>query len=255
MNAVDFRVLAVVPCFNEQAAIATVVDETNRVKRRHGLNLDVLVVNDQSTDDSLAIIQTLECLYLNLPVNLGIGGAMHAGYKYAFRQGYDIAVQIDGDGQHPAGELLKILEPIFADKADVVIGSRFLERTGFQSTYVRRLGIRYFRWLNQLLIGTSIHDSTSGFRAFNRRTICITNSYYPDEYPEPESIVQFGLHKLRILEVPVVMRERQGGTSSITMVKSIYYMFKVTMATLFVYIRLQNKQRTHGIITDCHSDT
>lgn len=255
MGAADFRVLVVVPCYNEQVAIATVVDEINQAKHRYRLNLDVLVVNDQSTDNSLSIIQKLDCLHLNLPVNLGIGGAVHAGYKYAFRYGYDVAVQMDGDGQHPAEELHKILTPIFDDKADVVIGSRFLERTGFQSTYIRRLGIKYFRWLNQSLVGKVIHDSTSGFRAFNRRTICITNAYYPDEYPEPESIVQFGLHKLRILEVPVVMRERQGGTSSITLVKSIYYMFKVTMGTLFLYIRLQNKQRNYGVITDCYSDT
>jgi glycosyltransferase involved in cell wall biosynthesis len=255
MEIAQFRVLVVVPCYNEQAAIASVVGEINQVKQRHNLTIDVLVVNDRSTDNSLAIIQKLNCLYVDLPVNLGIGGAMHAGYKYAYRHGYDVAVQMDGDGQHPAEELPKILQPIFEDQADVVIGSRFLERAGFQSTFARRLGIQYFRWLNQFLIGKSIHDSTSGFRAFNRRTIVIANAYYPDEYPEPESIVQFGLHKLRILEVPVVMRERRGGTSSITLAKSVYYMFKVTMGTLFLYIRLQNNPRSHGIITDCHSDT
>ncbi|MDB5243043.1 MAG: glycosyl transferase family 2 [Spirosoma sp.] len=255
METAPFRVLVVVPCYNEQAAIAQVVAEINEVKQQNNLTIDVLVVNDRSTDNSLAIIQKLNCHYVDLPVNLGIGGAMHAGYKYAYRHGYDVAVQMDGDGQHPAEELPKILKPIFDGQADVVIGSRFLERTGFQSTFARRLGIRYFRWLNQFLIGKSIHDSTSGFRAFNRRTISIANAYYPDEYPEPESIVQFGLHKLRILEVPVVMRERQGGTSSITLAKSVYYMFKVTMGTLFLYIRLQNNQRSHGIITNCHSDT
>ena len=150
-------------------------------------------------------------------------------------------MQIDGDGQHPADELPKVVQPILEDRADVVIGSRFLERVGFQSSFSRRLGIQYFRWLNQWLIGKTIQDSTSGFRAFNRKTISIVNQYYPDEYPEPEAIVQFGRHHLRIVEVPVVMRERQGGTSSITFIRSLYYMFKVTMGTLFVYIRLRKQ--------------
>lgn len=232
-------ILVVVPCFNEEEAIAGVVSDINRIRDQYNLDLDVLAVNDCSTDDTLSVIRTLNCQYLDLPVNLGIGGAMQAGYRYAFRKKYDIAVQMDGDGQHPADELPKVIQPIMEGRADVVIGSRFLERVGFQSSFSRRLGIQYFRWLNHLLIGKTIHDSTSGFRAFNQKTITIVNRYYPDEYPEPEAIVQFGLNQLRILEVPVVMRERQGGTSSITFVKSLYYMFKVTMGTLFVYIRLR----------------
>lgn len=232
-------ILVVVPCFNEEEAIAGVVSDINRIRDQYNLDLDVLAVNDCSTDDTLSVIRTLNCQYLDLPVNLGIGGAMQAGYRYAFRKKYDIAVQMDGDGQHPADELPKVIQPIMEGRADVVIGSRFLERVGFQSSFSRRLGIQYFRWLNHLLIGKTIHDSTSGFRAFNQKTITIVNRYYPDEYPEPEAIVQFGLNRLRILEVPVIMRERQGGTSSITFVKSLYYMFKVTMGTLFVYIRLR----------------
>ncbi|RRA98714.1 glycosyltransferase family 2 protein [Larkinella rosea] len=240
------RILVIVPCYNEQSAIASVVNEINQIRQLVDLELDVLVVNDCSTDNSLQVIRELACIHLNLPVNLGIGGAMHAGYKYAFRHQYDIAVQIDGDGQHPADELVKILEPIRAGRADVVIGSRFLDNTGFQSTALRRMGINYFRWLNRLLVGQTIFDSTSGFRAFNRQTIGIVNDYYPDEYPEPESIVQFGLHKLRIQEVPVTMRDRQGGVSSITFTKSIYYMWKVTLSTLFAYIRLRNNPYRHG---------
>ncbi|KAA9354006.1 MULTISPECIES: glycosyltransferase family 2 protein [Larkinella] len=235
----SLRVLVVVPCYNEQRSVAAVVNDIHWVKTRFGLSLDTLVVNDCSTDNTMAVVRTLDCLHLDLPVNLGIGGCMQAGYKYAYRKGYDIAVQIDGDGQHPAEGLIKLLRPLFDDQADVVIGSRFLERQGFQSSFVRRIGIRYFRWLNQLLIRKTVHDSTSGFRAFNRKTIEIVNRYYPDEYPEPEAIVQFGLHKLRLLEVPVLMEERQGGTSSIGWVQSVYYLFKVTLGTLFVYIRLR----------------
>ena len=235
------KILVIVPCFNEEKAIAGVVSELSRVREQYQLNLDVLAINDCSTDTTVSVIQTLDCQYLDLPVNLGIGGAMQAGYRYAFRMNYDVAVQIDGDGQHPAGELIKVIQPIAENRADVVIGSRFLEHAGFQSSFARRLGIRYFRWLNQLLIHQTIHDSTSGFRAFNRRTIAIVNRYYPDEYPEPEAIVLFGLNRLRIAEVPVRMRDRQGGTSSITFIQSLYYMFKVTMGTLFVYIRLRKE--------------
>lgn len=235
------RILVVVPCYNEQSSVAAVVENIRRVKIRTGLPIDTLVVNDCSTDNTIAVVRTLDCLHLDLPVNLGIGGCMQAGYKYAYRKGYDIAVQIDGDGQHPADGLPKLLEPLFDDRADVVIGSRFLERKGFQSSFARRVGIRYFRWLNQLLIHKTVHDSTSGFRAFNRKTLEIVNRYYPDEYPEPEAIVQFGLHRLRLLEVPVTMEERQGGTSSITLIRSIYYLFKVTLGTLFVYVRLRKQ--------------
>lgn len=235
------RVLVVIPCYNEEEAIADVVTEINRVRVQPSLHVDVLAVNDCSTDQTLRILESLNCLHLNLPVNLGIGGAMHAGYKFAYRNGYDIAVQMDGDGQHPASELHKLLQPILEDKADVVIGSRFLARSGFQSTGIRRIGISYFRWLNQFLIGQTIHDSTSGFRAFNSRALAVVNSYYPDEYPEPEAIVQFGLSRMRMLEVPVEMRERQGGVSSINTSRAIYYMLKVTLGTLFIYARLRPK--------------
>ncbi len=237
------RVLAVVPCYNEAENIANVVAELGAVALPSNLRLDILVVNDCSIDNSLAIIRQLPCLYLALPVNLGIGGAMQAGYKYAFRHGYDMAVQVDGDGQHPAQELPKLLAPLLRQEADVVIGSRFVagDGAGFQSSVTRRMGIAYFRWLNQALIGKVIHDSTSGFRAFNRQAIALANAYYPDEYPEPEAIVQFGRQGLRLCEVPVQMRERQGGISSINTSRALYYMFKVTLGTLFVYARLLSK--------------
>ncbi|WP_420151458.1 glycosyltransferase family 2 protein [Spirosoma sp.] len=235
------RVLVVIPCFNEEESITSVINELNQLRTASDLRFDLLVVNDCSTDRTLAIIQKLDCQYLNLPVNLGIGGAMQAGYKFAYRNEYDIAVQLDGDGQHPADELPKLIQPLLDDQADVVIGSRFLTKTGFQSSAMRRVGIRYFRWLNQLLVGQVIHDSTSGFRAFNRRTLAVVANYYPDEYPEPEAIVQFGLYRLRMLEVPVQMRERQGGVSSIGSGQAIYYMLKVTLGALFIYARLRSK--------------
>ncbi|ADB41181.1 glycosyltransferase family 2 protein [Spirosoma linguale] len=236
------HILVIVPCYNEQGAIASVVNELIAVRDRERYALDILVVNDCSTDNSLSIIRSLPCSYLNLPVNLGIGGAMHSGYRYAYQNGYDIAVQMDGDGQHPANELPAVLRPIFQQEADVAIGSRFISHEGFQSSFSRRLGIQYFRWLNQLLIGETVHDSTSGFRAFNRRTIDIVNRYYPDEYPEPESIVQFGLQGLRIKEVPVRMRNREEGVSSINTSRALYYMLKVSLGIIFMYFRLNNKR-------------
>jgi glycosyltransferase involved in cell wall biosynthesis len=242
MPAAKPTILVIVPCFNEQGAIAGVVNELIAVRQRQDYQLDVLVVNDCSTDNSIDIIRTLPCLHLNLPVNLGIGGAMHSGYRYAYKNGYDIAVQMDGDGQHPAEELPTVLDPVLKKEADVSIGSRFISREGFQSSFTRRLGIKYFRWLNQLLIGKTIHDSTSGFRAFNRKTIEIANKYYPDEYPEPESIVQFGLQGLRIKEVPVRMRHRLEGVSSINTSRAFYYMLKVSLGILFMYFRLVNKR-------------
>ncbi|WP_128545532.1 glycosyltransferase family 2 protein [Larkinella soli] len=232
-------VLAIVPCYNEESTIAQVVSELYGLRRSHRLPIDVLVVNDCSTDRSLSVIRRLGCDYLDLSVNLGIGGAMQCGYRFAFRRGYSIVVQVDGDGQHPASELPKLLQPLLAGEADVVIGSRFLGQTGFRSTYARRLGIRFFRFLNRLLVGQTVHDSTSGFRAFNRQTLEIVSRYYPDEYPEPEAIVQFGMHGLRMKEVAVEMRERQGGTSSISSLNSIYYMTKVTLSSLFVFLRLK----------------
>ena len=242
MHTSQSRILVIIPCFNEQRVIANVVRDLVAVGEQEHYALDIIVVNDCSTDESLAVIRTLPCLCLNLPVNLGIGGAMHSGYRYAYRNGYDIAVQMDGDGQHPASELPTVLGPILKEETDVSIGSRFVRREGFQSSFMRRVGIRYFRWLNQLLIGKTIHDSTSGFRAFNRRTIEVVNTYYPDEYPEPESIVQFGLQGLRIKEVPVRMRHREEGVSSIDTSRALYYMLKVSLGIVFMYFRLINKR-------------
>lgn len=243
MTTTKPRILVIVPCYNEQGGITRVVRELVAIREQEQYELDILVVNDCSIDNSLDIIRQLPCQCLDLPVNLGIGGAMHSGYRYAYRNGYDIAVQMDGDGQHPAHELPLVLEPILNKQADVSIGSRFISREGFQSSFTRRLGIQYFRWLNHILIGKTVHDSTSGFRAFNRQTIEIANRYYPDEYPEPESIVQFGLMGLRIREVPVQMRNREEGVSSINTTRAFYYMLKVSLGVLFTYFRLAHKRQ------------
>jgi glycosyltransferase involved in cell wall biosynthesis len=238
------KILVIIPCFNEEFSIKKLVEDINAVKKQYDLPINILVVNDCSKDNTLEVVKSLDCLYLDLPVNLGIGGGMQSGYKYAFRNGYEYAVQMDGDGQHPASELPKLLNEALLEQSDVIIGSRFLEGKGFQSSFFRRLGINYFKWLNRIMIGQIIHDSTSGFRVFNSKTLEIVNQYYPDEYPEPEAIVLFGLRKLKMKEIPVEMCERQGGVSSIHSLRAVYYMFKVSLGIIFVYIRIKGKWKT-----------
>lgn len=230
------NVLIVIPCFNEQESIASLIKEVYDLKV-DGINLVALPVNDCSKDNTLKAIKSITSTYLDLPVNLGIGGAVQSGYLYALQNNYDIAVQMDGDGQHPVAELHKILLPLLNNECDVVIGSRFIEKQGFQSSGLRRFGINYFRRLNKFLLGIDIFDSTSGYRALNRNAIKIACEYYPDEYPEPEAIVMYHLNQLKIREVPVLMKERQGGVSSINSFNSIYYMFKVSLGILFIFTR------------------
>lgn len=190
------------------------------------------MINDGSTDNTLRICERERFHYLNLPINMGIGGAVQAGYVYACRNDYDIAVQMDGDGQHDAAYLETLLEPLRKDEADVVIGSRFLEKEGFQSSASRRTGINILSFLILLMTGKRIKDVTSGYRAVNRKFIEIYSRDYPMDYPEPEAIVSAIMHLGRVREVPVRMRAREGGTSSINFRRSVYYMIKVTLAIL-----------------------
>lgn len=231
------RIAAIIPAYNEEASIAAVVSEIRAVATASGLHIDAVIVDDCSVDNTAAIIDKLDCIPLHLPVNLGIGGAVQTGFRYAWENGYDYAVQVDGDGQHPAGEIPKLYKAITEKKYDVVIGSRFITKEGFQSTVLRRTGITYFRWLNRLFTGLDISDSTSGLRMINRKALKIVSEIYPDEYPEPEAIVLYSKHGLKVGEVPVTMRERQGGVSSIGMFSAGYYMWKVTIAILFTVIR------------------
>ena len=231
------KIAVIIPAYNEQDAIADVVRSLRKVAIDNGLQLDVVVINDCSTDSTAEIISTLPCIALNLPVNLGIGGAVQTGFKYAYNNNYDYAVQVDGDGQHPAEEIPKLVNALEKNNWDVVIGSRFFDNKGFQSTFLRRTGIGFFRFLNRILVGVDIKDSTSGFRMINKKALELVNEYYPDEYPEPEAIVLFAKNDLRIGETSVVMRDRQGGVSSIGRSASIYYMFKVSLAVIFTFIK------------------
>ncbi|MCM1297034.1 MAG: glycosyltransferase family 2 protein, partial [Muribaculaceae bacterium] len=220
------------PAYNEAENIVRVVTHMMEQAPQY----DYLVVNDGSADGTLKLCQEENFCYLDLSINMGIGGAVQAGYIYARKNDYDIAVQMDGDGQHDIAYLDKLLEPIVRGEADVVIGSRFLEKEGFQSSAGRRLGINILSALIRLTTGRRIADVTSGYRAVNRMFIEIYSRDYPMDYPEPEAIVAAIMHLGRVKEVPVRMRAREGGTSSITFKKSIYYMIKVTLAILLCRI-------------------
>ena len=222
------KILIIIPAYNE----AENIERTIRDIYEHCTNVDCLVVNDCSTDNTEQIINVLGVDYMSLPINLGIGGGVQAGYRYAVRHGYDIAVQFDGDGQHMAEYIQVITAPIEDGEANVVIGSRFIDKQGFQSSAMRRFGISFLSRLIQLLCGVRVMDVTSGFRAVDKKMIHYFAENYAQDYPEPEAILASGCYGAVIREVSVQMRERMGGTSSITPVKSIYYMIKVSLALL-----------------------
>lgn len=242
------NIAIIIPCYNEQDNILALYHEISSIANDTSpYHITPIFVNDCSTDNTKQLLEDKNLTHLNLSVNLGIGGAVQTGFKYAYRNGFDIAIQMDGDGQHPPTELNKLIQPILNNQTDVTIGSRYLTREGFQSTALRRFGISYFKWLNRILVGVEINDSTSGYRAVNQKGMEVISDYYPDEYPEPESIVLFSLKKLKLSEVPVLMRERQFGKSSIRNYKTVYYMFKVTIGTIFLYIRLKFNGKRHII--------
>ena len=228
------RVVAVVPAFNEAAAIGRVVDEIRSV----GSNFDVVVVDDASVDATSEVAAARGAIVLRLPFNVGIGGAVQTGLRYAREEGYELAVRLDGDGQHDATELPKLLAPIEAGEANVVIGSRFVDGSGtYRPPFARRLGIRVFARLVSVLGGQRVTDTTSGFLALDRTGIELFAAEYPHDYPEVEATLVALRSGLRLRQVQVEMRERESGTSSITFVRSLYYIAKVTLAVLVASLR------------------
>jgi len=230
------KLAAIIPAYNEEESITSVV-EALLALRIDGLTVIPVVVNDSSKDRTAEIVSKLNCILLDLPVNLGIGGAVQTGFRYAFDKGFDYAIQVDGDGQHPAKEIVKLYDTMTSTDANIVIGSRFLTKEGFQSSGLRRFGINYLKNLIRLFSGVSILDNTSGFRMLDRSALALVNDSYPDEYPEPESIIMYVKNGLKIKEVPVLMEERQGGVSSIRYFDQLYYMVKVSLAIIYTYIR------------------
>ena len=227
------RKLVIIPAYNESECIKRTVDELVEVAP----DFDYVVIDDKSTDTTLKICKENHINHLSLPTNLGIGGAVQTGYRYAVENDYDIAVQLDGDGQHDPLYLKEMARNLISENVDMVIGSRFIEKEGFQSTSLRRVGIKYFSYLIKLLTGQRITDPTSGLRMINREMIERFSEKYPRDYPEPESVVAVLKNGGKVVEIPVEMRERGGGTSSIHMKRSVYYMIKVTLAILIEFIR------------------
>ena len=227
--------LIIIPAYNEEANIEKTVESI----LRESSGFDYVIINDCSTDNTKKICEEKGYNIINLPINLGIGGAVQTGYKYAVRNDYDMAVQVDGDGQHDPKFLEEMAEYLEQHDLDMVIGSRFIEKKGFQSSGLRRMGIRFFTGLIKLLTGKTITDPTSGLRMVGKNVLQIFAEEYPKDYPEPESIVGILRRNMKVEEIPVVMREREGGVSSISMKKSVYYMIKVSLAMIIERIRVE----------------
>ena len=225
--------IAIIPAYNEQDSIVKTVTDL----QKKAPDFDYIIINDCSKDNTMDICREHGLKVLNLPINLGIGGAVQTGYLYAYQHNYDVAVQFDGDGQHDAAYLEAMSEVLEKEQIDMVIGSRFITKEGFQSSGLRRVGIRYFAFLTKLLFGQEITDATSGMRMCNRKVMELFIKDYPRDYPEPESVARLLRHKCRIKEIPVVMHEREAGVSSISLKKSGYYMIKVSLAILTERLR------------------
>jgi glycosyltransferase involved in cell wall biosynthesis len=223
------RRIAIVPAFNEEQTVPRVIEEI----RAFDPGFAIVVVDDGSTDRTALLAERQGVQVLRLPFNLGIGGAVQTGYQYALDNGYELAVQVDGDGQHNPQEIAGLVRPILDGHADMVVGTRFVAGGGYRGTRLRRVGIHLFAGLVSLMVGQRVTDTTSGFRAVNRKGIRLFAADYPHDYPEVEATVLLARHRLRMVEVPVVMRIRETGSSSITALRSVYYMVKVLLA-LFI---------------------
>lgn len=227
-------ILVVLPALNEGRNISTVIQRI----QSHVPSADVLVVNDGSVDDTAQQAQAVGAMVLNMPYNVGIGAAVQTGFQFAASHDYDIVIRNDGDGQHDPDGIPRLIEKIEADEADVIIGSRFIsEKDDYGTPLARRLGITILAKLLSIITGQTITDPTSGFCAFNRKAILLFAQLYPHDYPEPEAIVISHRTGLRQIEISVKMLERKHGKSSITPVRSVYYMIKVILAILINLLR------------------
>lgn len=235
-------ILVIIPAYNESQNIQKVINDL----KKWAPSMDYLIINDCSKDNTLSILQRSNAVYLDLPINLGIGGGVQTGYLYAMKNNYDIAIQMDGDGQHNAEYLNTLIKPILEKKANFVIGSRYLKHEGFQSSFFRRIGIKFLSFLIKLCTGLKIHDVTSGFRAVDKTLIKLFAQEYAQDYPEPEAIVLAAQNNAQITEVPVLMNERKGGQSSISGLKTIYYMIKVSLSIILLKYSL-GRRKTNGI--------
>jgi glycosyltransferase involved in cell wall biosynthesis len=236
------KILVIIPAFNEESSIKRVIEGIR-------INLPkttILVVNDGSTDLTSDISRSSGAIVMDLPINLGIGGAMQTGYKYAHEKGYDIAIQIDGDGQHDPREIHKLLEVLEKKEADMAVGSRFVGVPSYKGSAMRKVGISILAQAISIMIGQKVTDPTSGFRAANRSSIQLFAHNYPQDYPEPEVLVLLSRCGLKVKEVPATVYQREYGESSITKIRAIYYMVKVLLAIFVTSFRSRSQARGEG---------
>lgn len=231
----DNQIYCLIPCYNEGGNLDELLPEIKQCNE----NYFPVVINDHSSDNTQEVALKNKATVINLPINLGVGGAVQTGLQYVKQHNGAYAVKIDGDGQHNPSDLKNLLKPLIEGEADIVIGSRFINQCeGFKSTFFRRQGIKILQLFTKLLSGNSITDPTSGYRAYNSKAIEFMAENYPSfDYPEPEEVILAAKNNLRIKEVPVLMRNRCHGTSSISFFGSFYYMAKVILAMLFIKIR------------------
>lgn len=227
------RVLVIIPAYNEALSLPAVVGSL----RSCYPHFDILVVDDGSTDETRSVASKLAVRVVSLPCNLGVGGAVQTGLLIAFQDGYDLAIQVDGDGQHAAEDIARLMTTLVETDSDMVVGSRFVGTAGYQSTLSRRFGIRLFSRILSSLCKTRITDATSGFRVWSRRAIQVLAKDYPEDYPEVEAILMVHQAGLRISEAPVHMMERMAGCSSIGTAQALAYMIKVPLAILMNLLR------------------
>jgi glycosyltransferase involved in cell wall biosynthesis len=227
------RVLVVVPAHNEEDSLPATLAEI----RAKAPDVEVLVVDDGSRDATTRIARESGVRVLRHPVNLGVGGALQTGFRWAFMHGFDIVVQLDADGQHDPGYLAVLLAPVLAGRCDVSIGSRFVSETGYRAPWNRRLGMLVFSGVVRLALGRSIADTTSGFRAYNRAVVEVCQRDFPKDFPDAPLLIALARRGFRLDEVPVVMRERQAGQSFYTLGKQLYYPYKNLLASLMALIR------------------
>ena len=220
------RIAVIIPAYNEERTVGEVV----RGVKALGQGFDVVVINDSSRDRTAQSAEAAGATVIELPYNLGIGGAVQTGFKYAVINGYDGCVQADGDGQHPPEEIAKLVGPLFTDGYDIVIGSRFVGQTKYRVPFMRAIGIRIISIFLKMVSGMTVKDTTSGFRALNSRAMAFFANEYPQDYPEPESLLFAHKKKFRVKEVSIEMRDREHGISSITPFRAGYYMAKVLLA-------------------------
>lgn len=237
------KILIIIPAYNEEDNILKTVNSIYEYNKKNKTNYNVIVINDGSKDRTKEILEKNSIPHINLIHNLGIGGAVQTGYKYAYYNNYDIAVQFDGDGQHDVNYVENIIKPIIEEKANMVIGSRFIDKNakGFKSSASRRIGIKIISTFMKFATHKKIYDTTSGFRACDKELIYDFSLSYPSEYPEPVTTTEVLRKKYKVKEVSVEMKEREGGVSSIRAWKSVYYMMNVCLALVIIKTRRYKK--------------